>query len=328
MFKNQGANDSFMTIMNSATYPHVLILGGPTSSGKSALALDLARRMDGVLINADSMQLYREIPILSGQPTLAEQSAAPHELYGVLPVTRQASAAFWQKMAEPTIASVLGAGKLPIVVGGTGLYIRALIDGLSDMPDIDSKTRDAVQAIFDFAGVDGLHRELSARDPKMAARLHATDRQRMARALEVVMQTGQSLAEYQGKRAAGKNWDYKIVNIIPDRAELYARCNARFDQMIENGALDEARAIEEMNPQPDSTAIKAKGIPELRAYLRGEMDRETAIATAKTKTRQYAKRQYTWFRNQTNPDITIDRIVTSNDAENIGRMVMQSLFNR
>ncbi len=319
-------NDSFVTMANQGTYPHTIVIGGPTSSGKSALALSLAQRVNGVLINADSMQLYREIPILSGQPSAAEQSLASHELYGVMSIAQQSSAASWQKLASAKIADVIAQGKLPILVGGTGLYFQALMEGLSDIPDVDPAIRAQVQQILDSDGVEGLRRELLSRDPVMAARLKPNDRQRTARALEVILQTGQSLASFQGNRAPDEGGrQYRLITLLPPRAEVYARCEKRFDMMLDTGALDEVRAIESMPDLPNNTALKAKGIPELRAFLRGEMARDDAVAMAKTKTRQYAKRQYTWFRNQMNPDIMIDVVIHDGNADRYAAQIGQEI---
>ena len=314
-------------MLSDNKYPQTIVIGGPTSSGKSDLAVALARRTDGAVINADAMQLYREIPILSGQPGTAERGEIPHALYGVLSIAEQSNAASWQKLARLHIDWAYRNGKRPIIVGGTGLYLRALIDGLSDMPDIPTEIRDQVRDMMRVRSAPALHAELAKRDPAMAARLHKTDTQRICRALEFVLATGQSLTDFQGNRQTGdaSKRAFKTVVLLPPRNEVYARCNARLDNMIASGALDEIRAIESMPPLPSTTALKAKGIPELRAFARGEIDLDAAREIAKAKTRQYAKRQYTWFRNQVAADLVLDRVA---QADTIGDMVERIVHDR
>lgn len=293
-------------MQKNQTYPQVLIVGGPTASGKSDFAAFLAAEMGGVVINADSLQLYREIPVLSGQPDDAAQNGVPHALYGVLPVSEQASVGKWLQMAVAAVDAAVQQGKRPILVGGTGLYIQAFIDGLSEMPDIDDGVRDKVRAMLAEKGPEFLHAELQRRDPIAAARITPADRQRLSRAMEVVLGTGRALSEFQGKKAKSHSYPCRVITLLPPRDYIYHRCEARFDAMLLHGALDEARLIESLDLPPDLTAIKAKGIPELRAHIRGEMTLDQAAAIAKTKTRQYAKRQYTWFRHQSKPDLMIE----------------------
>ena len=291
------------------TYPQMIVIGGPTASGKSDLATILASQNNGVVINADSMQLYRDIPILSGTPDAAAMEMVPHRLYGVLPMARQCSMADWVEMALSEIKTAIDAGKLPIVVGGTGLYLNGLTDGVSPMPDVTNEVRGRVRDMLQTDGVDALYRELQSRDPVMAGRLRPRDPQRISRALEMILQTGRSLAEFQGQKTKLHAYRHKTILLLPPRAELYRRVNLRFDKMMELGALEEARAIESSGIKDTVTSLKAKGIPELRAHLRGEIGLDDAVQIAKTKTRQYAKRQYTWFRNHVAGDIILDDFI-------------------
>jgi tRNA dimethylallyltransferase len=271
-----------------------LLIAGPTASGKSALALRLARERNGVIINADSMQVYRELRILSARPSAEDEAQAPHRLYGHVSGAEDYSVARWLDDAGREIIAAWDAGQLPIICGGTGLYFMALEKGLSQVPPIAPELRDK------WRGHPGdLHAELAARDPVMAARLGANDRQRIIRALEVIDGTGQSLAHWQAEGERGAflnqiNVERHFVEV--PREVLYARAGQRFDAMMAAGALDEVRAL------PAFTALqpvmKAIGVPELLAHLRGEMGLDDAVAAAKTATRHYIKRQMTWWRGQ------------------------------
>lgn len=285
--------------------------------------MELARSLHGVVINADALQLYREIPILSGQPGAVERGSVPHELYGVRSVTESASAAWWQQAATTIIQKAQADGRLPIVVGGTGLYLSTLMDGISSIPDIAPAIRQRVQTLFQDEGVAGLYKALAQSDGAMAAKLRPNDRQRIARALEVVWDTGQSLLSYQGNRAGG--WDGRIytIAILPPKDQVYKKCQARFDTMMDAGALDEVRAIESAGLGDSLTALKAKGIPELRAHLRGEASLAEAVRLAKLKTRQYAKRQFTWFSNQWQPDQVIGEMITADNATGLAIGIIQ-----
>jgi tRNA dimethylallyltransferase len=279
----------------------VVILGGPTASGKSALALAIARACDGVVINADSMQVYRELPILTAQPTAEAQALAPHRLYGFLPAAERCSVARWRAAAQQEIAAALGEGRLPVVVGGTGLYLRALIEGLSPIPDIPAELRAAAQARLAQLGPAGLHAELERRDPPMAARLGPTDRQRLVRAWEVLEATGRSLADWQREPGAGlaaEGLPLIRLALLPGREALYAACNGRFETMLDRGALAEAAALAALRLDPELPAMKALGARELLVHLRGEATLAEAVAAAQQATRNYAKRQMTWFRHQ------------------------------
>lgn len=272
----------------------VLLIAGPTASGKSALALRLARERGGVIINADALQVYAGLRILSARPTAAEEALAPHRLYGHVSGRADYSVARWLADATGEIATAWAEGRLPIVTGGTGLYFKALEQGLAAVPPI----ADDIRARWrHFAG--DMHAELQARDPVMAARLNPADRQRIVRALEVIDATGRSLIDWQrdGQSAAPlAAASVERVFLDVPREELHARAGRRFDQMMAEGALDEVRPL--LGFDPALPMMKAIGVAELAAYLEGRLSLDAAIANAKTATRQYIKRQLTWWRGQ------------------------------
>lgn len=271
-----------------------LLIAGPTASGKSALALDLARKWNGVIINADALQVYEPLRILSARPLPEEEQAVPHRLYGHVLGTTAHSVAAWLAEARLEIEAAWERGLYPIVTGGTGLYFRALEKGLAPVPEIPDEVRSKWR---DFPG--NLHAELWIRDPAMAERLLATDRQRLSRALEVVEATGRSLLDWQREGQASALLDgaevERIYMEVP-RDELYARAELRFEQMIKAGALEEVRRIRHLDPA--LPMMRAIGIPELVAHLDGTLTLDEAVAQAKTATRQYIKRQLTWWRGQ------------------------------
>ena len=278
----------------------VIVVAGPTASGKSALALDLAEAFDGVVINADSMQVYDALRILTNRPNAADEARAPHRLYGVMPAAETCSAARWRSLAMAEIAAAHEARRLPIVTGGTGLYIRALIEGLAAIPDIPDALRKRARDLHASLGGPDFHELLAAADPEMAARLAPGDSQRMIRAFEVIEATGRSLAEWQRLPLAAGALTQPVLTclLMPPREPLYAACNARFTAMIEAGALSEARALDALGLDPASPVMKALGVPQLRRHITGESSLAQAIAAAQQATRNYAKRQVTWFRNQ------------------------------
>jgi tRNA dimethylallyltransferase len=276
-----------------------VILGGPTASGKSALALAITRAFGGTVINADSLQVYRELPILTAQPAPAVQAALPHRLYGFLPAAERCSAARWAALARAEIAAALAEGRLPIVVGGTGLYLRALRHGLAPVPEIPAAMRSAAKQRLAELGKAAFHAELTRRDPAMAARIRPSDTQRLVRAWEVLEATGRSLADWQAQPEgprADEGPRFLTLVLAPERGPLYAACDARFRAMIEQGALAEADALRDLDP--GLPAFKALGLRELIAHLRGDGTLEAAIGAAQQATRRYAKRQTTWFRHQ------------------------------
>ncbi len=280
------------------------IIAGPTASGKSARALELARTRDSVIINCDSVQIYEGLPLLSAQPSLEEQAEIPHYLYGTLHPNDICSAGHWRDMVIPLIEEILAEGRTPVICGGSGLYIKALVEGLSPMPDIPDDIRAQAIEMQQSLSADDLHAELEARDPIMAARLDPKNKARLVRALEVLEATGKSLAEWQELplQKPPAHWQFETEIIMPERETLYERCNARFLWMMEHGALEEAAVFagridggEVTNGVP---VTKALGFKELRAHLNGEMTLEEAVTAAQAATRHYAKRQTTWFRNQ------------------------------
>jgi tRNA dimethylallyltransferase len=292
----------------------LIIVGGPTGSGKSALALDIAGQFAGTVINADAMQVYGGLAILTNRPGAADEARAPHRLFGILPPHEACSAGRWQTMALAACADSWEANRIPVVVGGTGLYIRALTKGLSPIPDVPAPVRDAARALLDDIGAVALHERLAARDPAMGAKLRTSDSQRIVRAWEVLEATGRSLAEWQAAKPEG-GVEANIVSILaaPPRDILYAACDARFLAMIEKGALDEVRALLSLGLDPKLPVMKSLGVPELAAHLAGTLSLAEATARAQAATRQYAKRQYTWFRHQWSPDL----ILTAQYSESI-----------
>lgn len=276
----------------------LIAIGGPTASGKSALALALAERFGGVVINADSMQVYRELAVLTARPDAEAQARAAHALYGFLPAAERCSAGRWRAAALDAIEAARKAGLVPILVGGTGLYLRALLDGLAEIPDIPLAVRTRVRALQGEGGLAAVRATLAARDPAMAVRLRPSDTQRLIRALEVVEATGRSLATYQTGAAAPVAGTVIRLVLEPPREALRAACDARFLAMLERGALTEVEALLALGLDPALPAMKALGVRELGRYLAGRLPLDQAIRDAQAATRQYAKRQQTWFRHQ------------------------------
>jgi tRNA dimethylallyltransferase len=283
---------------NSA--PPILLISGPTASGKSRLALAVAEQFRGTLINADSMQIYRDLAVLTARPGTAEIDRAPHRLFGVLDASELCSAARWLSLAEAEIAAAR-AGRLPIVVGGTGLYLKALLKGLAPVPVIPEEVRRAARALHKDLGGARFHAALAERDADAAARLNPGDRQRLIRAYEVVAATGRSLMDWQRAQAHATRPAVAAVLLLPPRANLNAAIDARFAAMAQGGALEEVRAIMARHLSPDLPALKAVGLRELARHLRGEIPLEVAISEAQQASRRYAKRQMTWLRTQMPP---------------------------
>jgi tRNA dimethylallyltransferase len=275
-----------------------ILIAGPTASGKSGAGLELAARFGGTIINADSMQVYRELHLLTARPSKADEARVPYRLYGTVPAAGAYSVGRWLGDVARAMAEAHKEGRLPILVGGTGLYFKALTEGLAPVPDIPAEIRAHWRERSEQLGRDALHAELAARDPAMAARLGPNDPQRIVRALEVIDATGVSLAEWQGGNAMPllAPGDALRLVIAPEREPLYAAIDARFDRMIEDGALDEVRALLGLDLDPGRPAMRAHGVRELAAYLSGALTREEAVAKAKTESRRYAKRQMTWLR--------------------------------
>jgi tRNA dimethylallyltransferase len=278
----------------------LVVIGGPSASGKSALALRLAQARDGVIINADSMQLYRELPLLTARPGPADEARVPHRLYGVLDAADPASAGRWLELAGAAIGESAAAGRLPIVVGGTGLYLKALLHGLAPVPEVPAAVRRAALETFTRLGGPGFHAELARRDPVMAARLEPGDRQRQLRAFEVLAATGRSLTEWQAEPALRVPLPEPVQGfaLLPPRDELHRRIERRLQAMIDAGALSELEALRAARPDPALPLLRAVAVPEFLAYLDGCLDLARAVAGALARTRQYAKRQMTWLRHQ------------------------------
>lgn len=277
-----------------------ILITGPTASGKSALAVRLAAEHGGVVINADSMQVYDTLNILTAHPQPADMAGIEHRLYGHVPAGAAYSTGDWLREATAVVAELRERGKLPVFVGGTGLYFRALTGGLSDMPAIPDDMRERMRGRLATEGAEALHRELARRDPETAARLMPGDGQRIVRALEVLEATGRSIAVFQsatGPAVIAPERAEKIV-VLPDRAVLAARIDRRFGQMLETGAVEEVKALLALNLSPAMPVMKAIGVPQIAAMLAGEMTRAEVIERGAAATRQYAKRQMTWFRNQ------------------------------
>ena len=280
--------------------PSLALIAGPTASGKSALALALAERENGVIINADSAQVYRDLRIVSARPSPHEEARAPHRLYGSRDGADPWSAADWAAAAKQAIEEARRSGKLPILTGGTGLYLRTLLEGIAPVPAIDPAIRGGVRALAVSAAYAALERE----DSKAAARLRPTDTTRIARALEVVRSTGRPLAEWQQRRAGGIGGDVRLIPLIllPPRDWLYQRCDRRFEEMMSEEGLEEVRSLLARNLPESLPVMRAIGAREIAGFVRGELSREQALEAGRTATRQYAKRQYTWFSRQPPPE--------------------------
>jgi tRNA dimethylallyltransferase len=277
-----------------------VLIAGPTASGKSALALELALAAGGVVINADSMQVYRDLRIITARPTDGDEAQVPHRLYGHVDAAVNFSAGAWVSDAAKALEEAQAKGRLPIFIGGTGLYFKALTAGLSVVPPIPAEVREDVRARLERNGVEALHAELAAADPRAAERLNLRDRTRIARALEVVEATGRSLLDWhhEGQPPLLPKDSFRAVFIAPERDELYARIDARFDAMLGAGALKEVERLAARNLDPLLPAMKAHGVPALIRHLRGELSLEQAATIGRADTRHYAKRQFTWFRHQ------------------------------
>ena len=278
--------------------PSILVIGGPTASGKSALAADVAERLGGVVVNADSMQLYRDLPILTSWPDDALRARAPHRLYGVLDGAERCSAGRWRDMALAEIERIQGDDELPILVGGTGLYLRALLDGIAPVPAIPDAVREAVRALHERESSAVLHARLAARDPEAARRLEPGDSQRVMRAYEVIEATGRSLLSWQAERHDRYTGRAAVLVLEPPRDALYGACNKRFERMMTAGALDEAARLMERGLDPGLPVMKAVGVRALLDHLSGVTTLERAAEFGRQATRRYAKRQTTWFRTQ------------------------------
>ncbi len=280
--------------------PLITLIAGPTASGKSRLALETAERTGAVIINADSQQLYADLRVLSARPSAEDETRAEHRLYGVADAAEAWSVGRWSRAVTPLLEALAAQGRPALLVGGTGLYFTTLTKGLADIPDVPGEVRDASGALFDRLGEAAFRAGLAARDPAAAARIEAGDRQRLTRAWAVVEHTGRALSDWTADTTpllAPGSWTGLVIE--PDRPTLYAHCDARVAQMVGAGALDEVRALTARGLDPALPAMKAVGVREFAAHLAGETTLAAAVEATRQATRNYAKRQLTWFRNQT-----------------------------
>lgn len=280
--------------------PLITLLAGPTASGKSRRALEMAQRTGAVVINADSQQLYADLRVLSARPSTADEALAQHRLYGVADAADAWSVGRWSRAVMPVLAELAAQGRPALLVGGTGLYFTALTTGLADIPDVPVEARDAAGTDFDADGEAAFRRRLAEVDPAAAARIEAGDRQRLTRAWAVARHTGRALSDWTADTTpllAPEAWTGLVIE--PEREALYANCDLRVAQMVEAGALDEVRALTARGLDPALPAMKAVGVREFAAHLAGETTLGAAVEATRQATRNYAKRQLTWFRNQT-----------------------------
>jgi tRNA dimethylallyltransferase len=295
----------------------LVIVAGPTASGKSALALALAEALRGTIINADSMQVYRDLAVLTARPGAAELARAPHRLYGVIDAAEACSAGRWRDLALAEIAATRAKDRLPILAGGTGLYLRAVLDGLAPVPPVPPEIRAAARALHAELGGPAFRAALAALDPEAADRLAAGDTQRLIRAYEVAKATGRTLASWRRGQSAA-DFRAAAILLLPPREALYRACDARFLAMVGHGAEAEVRALLARHLDPALPAMKAVGVPELAQLIAGRLPREAAIAAAQQATRRYAKRQYTWFRHQLREGALLGKhVVTEQFSESL-----------
>jgi tRNA dimethylallyltransferase len=277
-----------------------ILITGPTASGKSALAVELAKKHGGEVVNADSMQVYDTLHVLTARPFEADMEGIPHHLYGTVPASRTYSTGEWLRDVGQVLDGIRARGGVPVFVGGTGLYFKALTGGLSDMPAIPEQIREAWRGRLAEEGPEAMHTVLKERDPRAAAALNPADGQRVLRALEVMEASGRSILDFQGKSGValidGEHAEKLIV--LPDRKILHERINRRFEKMFDMGAIEEVEALLALDLSPDMPVMKAIGVPQIAAMLAGLISKAEVIEQASAATRQYAKRQMTWFRNQ------------------------------
>jgi len=307
-----------LSATSSTKLPGVIVVAGPTAAGKSALALAIAEEFSGVIINADSQQRFADLRVLTARPSLAEEARAPHRLFGDLAVAETGSAAEWATKAAAEIIAATAAKKLPVLVGGTGLYFRALMEGLSDIPAVPAEVRAAAKRLRDEIGATAFHAQLAERDPVLAVRLNPADTQRTLRAWEVVEATGTPLSAWQETPGAPPlAARYFNIAVLPPREELYAACDSRFLAMIEQGAIGEVQALIDRGVDLTRGVGKALGVADLASALKGDASLKDAITRAQTATRQYAKRQMTWFKNQFRADLPLDKKLSERKLQEI-----------
>ena len=286
-----------------------VIICGPTGAGKSSLALNLAKKFEGVIINADSVQIYREIKILSGRPTSDDYRQAPHRLYGIMSIFKPCTLGIWRKMALETIKECELSGRLPIICGGTGLYIKFLLNELSAIPEISPSIKLEAREKLKELGNENFRELLSKNDPASASRIKSGDTNRLLRAWEVFTATTKPLSYWHKKsRKAGSQHKFFKVCLMPERKALYSICDQRFLEFVEQGAVEEARAFDFITASPELPASKTLGLLELIKYTKGELELSDAVEQAQRATRRYAKRQLTWFRHQLDEDFLIQNL--------------------
>lgn len=309
--------------------PRVLVVAGPTASGKSAFAIALAEKFKGVVINADSLQCYRDLSILTARPTAADEARVQHRLYGFLGPKDTSSAAQWAEIAAREISDVHDGGRLPILVGGTGLYLMALLEGLADVPPIPDDIRAEARSMTERLGAPYMHRMLAERDPETALRLSVNDPQRIARAWEVLETTGQSITWWQAQpRRPAVEVDAFRLLLSPEREPLYDACNRRFDAMLAAGACDQVSDLLNRGVDDQAPVMRALGARELAAHVLGGSSRGHAVEAAKAATRHYAKRQSTWFRHQFNAQETINTQFNERKSQEIFNKIDGYLLTR
>jgi tRNA dimethylallyltransferase len=304
----------------------VLVVAGPTASGKSALALAAALAFDGTVINADSMQVYRELSILTARPSAEAEAQTPHRLFGFLSATERCSVGRWLKLATAEIETAWAAGRLPIVVGGSGLYLKALLEGLSPVPTVPEAIREEARALHDRLGGEGMRDALAELDPVSAAKLPAADRQRLIRAYEVARATGKALSTWQAENRPTPLLEarFATLGLLPPREALYDAIDVRLKRMIDRGALAEVAAIQAMTLESSLPAARALGVRELARHLAGEVPLEEALRQAQQASRRYAKRQLTWLRHQ----IILGKIMNAQFSESIKEETFAFIRNR
>lgn len=286
--------------------PAVIVVTGPTASGKSALALALAEKRSGTVINADAMQTYDAFPVLTAQPTAEERKRVRHVLYGVLPLSEMLSAARWAALASAEIERCVAENRLPILCGGSGLYLRALLQGISAIPAVPAPVRDQANRDWQEMGPDAFRARLAEKDPTIVARLKPGDRQRHVRAWEVFVSSGRPLSAWQKIKGKPAPWEFVTILLMPERAWLRQRIEKRFDAMLQADVLAEVRRVFDRHPDPQWPGLKAHGAPEFFHHFGGGLSLDEVRQTAIDHTRQYAKRQMTWFRHQLTPDLVVD----------------------
>ena len=286
---------------------NIIVIGGPTASGKSALAIDLAQELDGVVINADASQVYKGIPIISAAPTAEDKAAVEHLMYEYLDVAVNGNVCMWLNEAVRTVREVISRGKTPIIVGGTGLYIDNLLNGTTPIPEVKPEIRNEVAILAESEGTSGVYEKLAAVDSAAAAMLNRNDATRVRRAYEIFLSTGKSIAEWYQQPMVQKlpEAEFLTISLLPPKPILDGRCDLRFEKMIAAGALEEVKYLLSRNLSPELPAMRAKGVPELIAALKNVISLDEAIASAQLHTRQYAKRQLTWFRNKFAADLVL-----------------------